>query len=362
MQVVYSSQQRQTISASNPNLKYMPSRSNENALHHSPMESRDPGQTRYAPQIFSSDSPRLVEYPQPRKRREVQYIDAHDKRPYQRHHSEGVLPSVEVDEFDSKDLVYASQQDAYQYKSNHPNAKKVHGLSQRPLQSAGELYDRQDHPISKRARDDGQVYMNDERPNRSALPDDRGRIVVLNSDRNVHNEKFQRLPTNPTYGRAPVVVNYDSSTVRLPAQAAEEQAKPERQVYPGFPLRHDKSGQPLGVVYGNENVVPRENRRASYTQPAQRIWPESYPPTDASSSPYFTAPKRVPTFVSPSTHMIRKDIANEDRIAAHAEAPSYDGQYYDTASRVVRYEPLPRLDNVIYVPSRGAIESSSQRP
>ena len=296
---------------------------------------------------------RFVEFHQPRESREVQYITANGERTYQRHQTERILPSVEVDDFDMKESAHAPHQDVSQKCDASLRDMHVHGRPQYPSRSAADPRDYKAYHNLKRARDYDQAQIVSERPKRPPTYDDRDRVMVVSVDGHAPDENVHLRATESMYDNVPVIVKYDSSTVRL-APRAERDFDSDWRVHPDSHPRQGQHGRSLDLSRGEENVVPRESRRASYTQPAQRTFlPESYRTIDASHS-YTFAPERMPAFQPSNTRIVRKETAGDGRFVMHAENSSHHGHYYGKASGVVENDTLPPRESVIYAPSRRA--------
>ena len=353
--MIYSSQQRRTINAPDLEQPQTPYRSHKPARDHSYVGLRDSQHARRAPLMLPADSTRFVEFQQPRETREVQYITANDEPPHQRHQSERVLPSVEADDFDTKEPAHAPRHENSQYWDTSLHDMNAYRRSQYPLRSAVEPRNHIDYPNLKRARDDDQVYMVSERPRRPLTYDDRDRIMVVPVDGHAPDKIVHQQATESIYDNVPGTVEYDSRIVQLPPRASEQNTNSDWQVHPEFRPKHDKHGRSLDLSHGQESVVPRESRRASYAQPGQHmLLPESYRAVDASPS-YSTAPKRAPAFQPSISRIVRMESAGDGRFVMPAEDPGQKVQPYDEHGRMIRNDVLPRRESAVYAPSRRAI-------
>ena len=305
--------------------------------------------------MLLADSTGSVGFQQPREKREVQYLTANDERPHQRYQSERILPSVEVDDFDMKESARTSRHDKVQYWDTPPHDMNAHGCSRYPLRSAAEPLNHNDYPSSKRLRDDDHVYIISERPKRPHIYDDRDRIIAMPANRRAPDKLVHRRVADSMYEIAPGTVESVPRIVHLPPRALERNSNSDRHVHPEFRPRHDKHGRSLDLSHEQENVVPRENRRASYAQPAQRmLLPESYHAVDDSPS-YSMTHKRASTFQPSTPRIIRMDSGGDGRFVRPADDPGEFIQSYDEHSRLVGDDALPRRGSAIYASSRRAI-------
>ena len=302
----------------------------------------------------SSNDARLVNYRPPRQDREVEVVTVVEPRqrpvepPNRRRSSQRILPSIEMDDSDMPNQVFARNetilrpedmallQDPARSRLRYDPGSRLESRSQADVTNL------------KRARDEDEVYIISERRRAPATYEYRGRNAVVDLEEHAISSSIHQRGREPIYNDGPRVVEYDPRIVQLSTRAQEKIATPPYQSQPNFQPRFDKAGRPHELIQEPHAVGSLENRPIFHAQAFQRRSPpESHRMINVPS--YENEHRHAPALQPAVSHTLHTESARDGLFSRHREELSRKVQYYDDQSGVLHNGAPPRREAVTYV-------------